>query len=951
MSRLTYLDSAMVEIPAVLAQLSSQYLTADNLFVKHLEVDETIANTIDAQSITTVDLDATHITNVDLTNDYIQTIDIVTGDINTSTAEISIADIGIATIGQLSANQAQINTADITNLTNQYGFIQALTATSILTNTLTSLSLSSGTGTFNELTTREFYVDRIHKKIANTLYVSNAGSDTNEGTNIFNPFKTIKKACEVAHNARTAAIYQNLTRQKRDLTLSNGANALNNIQICFDTITSLISTNTSTPITFTSTGVPAASGLIASNLGFLQNYEKAFVINEYPTLAAKPGVLNSCESDLRYILSAVCIDITNGNNNTSILYGQRFWNNGVSVLSAGQIIPAISALKYVKTLITNYIIVNRLLPVTDTADTKFTIFVGTGDYTENNPVYVPPNASIIGDNLRRTTIRPLNRQQDIFWLDNSTYIWGVTFRSHFSPCAAVAFPDSSVPRLSSIAFRNLAQPTSGWIRPYIVTSPYTQGSSSITAGLSSNLQGTVKQVFNNVYTGGVQASAVTDACFETVTDIMLYGLSGSAPYTGASTTGAPAASALITINTDFIKAEVGAFVSQQYPSLLTLPPATISGSLSSILDICKRDVGYILSAVCIDIKNGNNVKSIESGKSYWNNVISKLPDDQIAPTISTVQFAQRLAKYVAKNEPIPVLQAGMGMRVDGSKVEGFLRSMVLDSFTQFNENGHGIYVLNNGYAQLVSIFTICCDQGVRVESGGVVSISTSNSSFGLSGVVAIGKSPSPLLSGVITHVKTTVEDPSTTKTVTMTGVTPLIIYPDSPYYPAYKNNPLIGVDTRYITFKPYDNLVFTCQTGNNGDLYTIADNPTLTAINGQQAYIININERTPITTLAPGNSAAFFLRSTAYPSSHTFEFIGSGAILKEAVPALGGLASVDNEVCYENGGAVFYTSTNHTGDFYIGKDFRVVQATGTIEGDTFKRSILTLVSPLNLALS
>ena len=82
---------------------------------------------------------------------------------------------------------------------------------------------------------------------------------------------------------------------------------------------------------------------------------------------------------------------------------------------------------------------------------------------------------------------------------------------------------------------------------------------------------------------------------------------------------------------------------------------------------------------------------------------------------------------------------GTGMRVDGS-VSGGLKSMVVDSFTQYNEGGIGVHLLNRGYAQLVSVFTICCQDGFLAESGGFCSITNSNSSFGTNGLRSTGVS-------------------------------------------------------------------------------------------------------------------------------------------------------------------------------------------------------------------
>ena len=51
-----------------------------------------------------------------------------------------------------------------------------------------------------------------------------------------------------------------------------------------------------------------------------------------------------------------------------------------------------------------------------------TIFVKSGDYTENNPMTVPDFVSVVGDNLRSVTVRPQNVTQDLFYVNNGCYI-------------------------------------------------------------------------------------------------------------------------------------------------------------------------------------------------------------------------------------------------------------------------------------------------------------------------------------------------------------------------------------------------------------------------------------------------------------------------------------------------------------------------------------------------
>jgi hypothetical protein len=86
-----------------------------------------------------------------------------------------------------------------------------------------------------------------------------------------------------------------------------------------------------------------------------------------------------------------------------------------------------------------------------------------------------------------------------------------------------------------------------------------------------------------------------------------------------------------------------------------------------------------------------------------------------------------------------ITTTGTGMRVDGNYVSG-LRSMVCDSYTNTNEGGIGIHMLNRGYTQLVSVFTICCDIAILAENGGFCSITNSNASFGRLGLLARGVS-------------------------------------------------------------------------------------------------------------------------------------------------------------------------------------------------------------------
>ncbi len=64
----------------------------------------------------------------------------------------------------------------------------------------------------------------------------------------------------------------------------------------------------------------------------------------------------------------------------------------------------------------------------DTPGVKETLIVSGGDYVEDNPISLPPDASVVGDNLRLVIIRPNNPGKHIFKFGDKNYVIGVTYR-------------------------------------------------------------------------------------------------------------------------------------------------------------------------------------------------------------------------------------------------------------------------------------------------------------------------------------------------------------------------------------------------------------------------------------------------------------------------------------------------------------------------------------------
>jgi hypothetical protein len=357
-----------------------------------------------------------------------------------------------------------------------------------------------------------------------------------------------------------------------------------------------------------------------------------------------------------------------------------------------------------------------------------------------------------------------------------------------------------------------------------------------------------------------------------------------------------------------------------------------------------------MDAIIYDIANGTTFSAIDAGNMYCNGAVSLIAGQEIQ-TVAAINYAKYLADQIVQNVVARDIGAGCGIRVDGELAFGFLRSFVTDSFTQFNQGGKGIHIINCGYAQLVSTFTICTTEGILCETGGQCSIRTSNCSFGLSGLVADGLSKFPVLTGY--QYETT---PRGENYIYIKDVTPR---PLSAFVAALQaNRPISGIPVE----SPYNGLLVLAQNDPASD-FDPNVNPnaetiyhgikSVSALDVPFSYRITLEKNITVALTASVTEPRYvelYLRSQIASSSHAFEYIGTGTQLELAVPSLGGLTINDNEAVYSNNGIVYWSSTNERGDFKVGGGFTIKQEKGTVEGVDFNKSILALVTPLILSL-
>jgi hypothetical protein len=525
--------------------------------------------------------------------------------------------------------------------------------------------------------------------------------------------------------------------------------------------------------------------------------------------------------------------------------------------------------------IIEYIIQNGANTVEQQLPTfKTTIFVKSGVYTEQNPIILPPNTGIVGDNLREVTIFPANPTEDVFYLNNGSYITGATFSGHLFPSVVGSFPKVKVgDSINLLCFG-------------------TENQYSISVSISKDLYEGMTVSGDNIGTGAVITKILNNIVFLSV-------------------------------------ANTGTFENQS-------------------------------------IKFENNIGTV--------GIITRSPYIQNCTSITST---------------------GAGLRVDGNLASG-LKSFVLDSYTQYNQGGDGIIIVNQGYTQLVSIFEICCDRAVYLSGGSTCSITNSNTDFGNFGLIADGRSPLQYVGkidgnqqvGNTVRIKNLRTEPYVGQVITFGN-------DGNPYYFVQQINIINGgegYDSSNPPFVVIDNpsgpngiLAQAIPNIENGVITSITlissgsqyiDIPNVTIVGGNptiqaeavakvypQYYSIiattDLDNGTSVLTLdetVPFNldddtDVYFYQLTKIIANSHCFEYVGAGTQINQAIPARGGVPIQENEVVELNGGKVSFTSTDHLGNFRIGEGIQINQNTGTISGSSFERSIFTTISPFILALS
>ena len=240
---------------------------------------------------------------------------------------------------------------------------------------------------------------------------------------------------------------------------------------------------------------------------------------------------------------------------------------------------------------------------------------------------------------------------------------------------------------------------------------------------------------------GIGTDIVRLGAGATVTNILYVTQDGS-----DTNTGKKLGDAKRTIGAALTEATTGTVIKVSAGSYLENNPLTIPEQVSIVGDSL-REVSVSPQNAGEDlfyVSNGNYVAEMSyTGTLNNGKAIFSFNPEEIG-YFNQSPYIQNCTNFIPNS---------IGLKIDGSKAIGPLKSMVVDSYTQYNQGGIGVSIINEGYAQLVSIFTICNETAIFCGSGAACDLTNSNSSFGNYGLVADGVGPLKY-TGIITSAGT-----------------------------------------------------------------------------------------------------------------------------------------------------------------------------------------------------
>jgi hypothetical protein len=419
---------------------------------------------------------------------------------------------------------------------------------------------------------------------------------------------------------------------------------------------------------------------------------------------------------------------------------------------------------------------------------------------------------------------------------------------------------------------------------------------------------------------------------------------------------------LLRDNKEFIQNEVISYVSSSWSGVFYNE------------DKCKRDVGYLIDASATDLFYGGNERSVNAGSFYYlfpsaatqNGVPSTT--SQLDPTIDGIIYASGLSQKVIQN--VEFVQPTSEVLVGAELLIGN-RTFIQTEVIEYLSSSWSEFYYNEASCSRDIGYIIDATRTDLVYGGNERSIKAGTFYYYIPSVATTKQKPQTLdginfakgmaekvinkfqLTRPLFQTRTSVDYLRASKKVLQASA---ISYTAGAFPNFVYNEEKCYRDTGFIVDAIATDLLYGGNERSSeaaSSYYNGVYGSAATVINEQKYETSETNRflRTQFQRIVR-NSPVEEFGSLIITTGHDFSYAGAGVTYKALPPNQGGagVADPDKEITEIAGGRVFFTSGNELGDFRIGTGLVINQATGTLQGRTFSRSLFSLVTPFSLAL-
>lgn len=721
-------------------------------------------------------------------------------------------------------------------------------------------------------------------------------------------------AANVILNINNTPDYQGANVQTIDLASTGNNVTVAKVNAEFDIITNIIANGTVgvtdliIPNLYpanTNANLNLGANLLFLNKNYIQSEVVAYVQNVFPAFSFDTG---KCFRDVGYIIDSIVFDLRHDGNKQAVTSGVYYYNFNANVTQINnQVVQTGAAYDFIGSLVGKLV---RNLSV-----------------APYDAVKCARDANLIVDSLVIDLAYGSNTQAVFaglqYWAQSNTEITGQVAQT------IVALNYTKALAMNVIANTN-------------VTSTFQVANTQV---FTSGLYGTGTEV------------AFVNTEIDLITNIIANGTVGVTDrivpnqYPATSNATIQAAANLLLVNNAFIKSEVVAYIQNVFPSF------------SFDANTCARDVGFILESITFDLRHGGNRQAIMSGVYYYNNSSTNTQIyDQVVQTGAAYNFISSIVDDIVTLTPITNLyQNAVTQNTSAAPAATIAEANLVIQNINLIKN-----IITNGPNVAPPKRPIIYNTNATTAQQNAARLINANKNF--------------IVAEVIGYVDAVLFNPPYQKVVLQnTTAAPAATLAEAN---VILNN--IDLLTNIITIGPNvagpaRPIGLTANTNPNvinaGKILLANKNfikaEVLEYVNQEWANISNgasffytvdastnlVNNTSIVTTLEAldtnilaNNRVSFHTRSYISASGQTMEYVGAGDILANALPYLGGVPVQENEVVEERGGAVYYTSTDHKGDFRIGDNLLFNRVDGTITGRTFTKALFTVLTPYILAI-